>query len=142
MKNQPRLSPENPKRNPSPRLKNLSKLMLVSSIVAEIPVALPPKTISQYAWYDDDSTVKVYIELGKAGLEGVIAENITSTFNPRELHIVVKDTKGSNHQLRLPNLKQDIVPEKCTHRLRPTKILITLHKVESDKTWYDLLEKK
>jgi len=102
--------------------------------------------IVNWSWMDDEALVKVFLDLAKIGEEkqGVKelnAENVTCNFGTKSLEVSIRNYKGQNHQLKISNLKEDIDPNGSKHRVTTSKIIITLKKVDKEKTWWDLERK-
>lgn len=76
------------------------------------------------------------------GVAELSSQDVSCQFNSRGFDLLLSNYKSATHQLKISNLKAEIVPEKCTCRIRPTKVILSLHKKDPDTTWYDLMEKK
>ncbi len=68
-------------------------------------------------------------------------ENVNSLFSQNGFDLTLKNYKGADWQLKMSTLNADIDPEKSSHRIRNSKVILTLHKVDESKTWWDLIAK-
>jgi hypothetical protein len=110
--------------------------VLLESGGASKPSTPPTVPMRNYAWSEEDGTVKVSVD----GADGALAteENTTVDFQPD--HFVCTVTlQGKVMQLKV-YLKKNIVPDQCKLRISKGKgIRLTLQKTEKGK-WYDLVK--
>lgn len=58
-------------------------------------------------------------------------------FKPMSFDVKFHDVQGKNYRCAIPKLNKEIVPEKCKVMIKPTRVIITLHKA-SKGNWLDL----
>lgn len=61
-------------------------------------------------------TAFIYIELQDVG--SLEKDQIKVDFGKRRLSVVVTNLKGKSHELNLPNLGGEIIPENCKYKVR------------------------
>lgn len=70
-------------------------------------------------------------------LEGVEQEKVDAVFKRMSVDIKFHDVQGKNYRCAIPKLNKEIVPEKSKVVVKPSKVIITLHKA-SKGNWLDL----
>eukprot|EP01103_Thecamoeba_quadrilineata_P014341 TRINITY_DN4251_c0_g1_i1.p1 TRINITY_DN4251_c0_g1~~TRINITY_DN4251_c0_g1_i1.p1 ORF type:complete len:157 (+),score=45.22 TRINITY_DN4251_c0_g1_i1:66-473(+) len=89
--------------------------LLNKEVVQEKPVLRPQVNIEKYAWLEEKSVVKIYIELPDIGTHD-------------------KEKIGTDYHLGLPKLYDKIRPQESKHRVLAQKVILTLQK-NREKTW-------
>ena len=85
------------------------------------------KKIAKFSWSDEETKVKIYIELNQ--FRGKISESMVSvSYDEFECNIEVMDEDDVTNVLNLYKLYEKIEPEKSTVRWSAKRITITLHK--------------
>ena len=74
-------------------------------------------------------------------LEGASKEKVVTDFKPKSLELKVHDVNGKNYRFIVPKLCKTINPEASTIIVKPTRIILTLKKVDKG-TWADLHSKE
>mmetsp|Transcript_130140 Transcript_130140/g.278081 ORF Transcript_130140/g.278081 Transcript_130140/m.278081 type:complete len:198 (-) Transcript_130140:44-637(-) len=96
-----------------------------------------------YAWGDEGSKVKVYLEFPEGSL-GTPELKVEPKFEDWSFEVVVSGVAGSSEIVGVTNgahrLSGKIVPEKCQWRLNSSKsrLTVTLVKVEEQESWSTL----
>ena len=83
---------------------------------------------------------RVFVDFAKLGIEAgvtVSTEDVSCTFSERGFELRVC-ASGNRQRLCMRNLREPIAVEKCAFRLRNTRIVVVLHKVDEQKTWWEL----
>mmetsp|Transcript_22921 Transcript_22921/g.52548 ORF Transcript_22921/g.52548 Transcript_22921/m.52548 type:complete len:204 (+) Transcript_22921:64-675(+) len=99
-----------------------------------------------YAWGDDGGKVKIYLEFPSGGLDHKDCK-VDTNFDKKSFEVVVRGIGGSSEAIGVRNgeheLSNDIVPEKCTHRVSASKnkITVTLVKADEQEPWSNLKKK-
>ncbi|MQL89222.1 hypothetical protein Taro_021788, partial [Colocasia esculenta] len=89
-------------------------------------------TLGSFSWDQDNEKLKIYVSL-----EGVEQEKVDAVFQPMSIDIKFHDVQGKNYRCAIPKLNKVIVPEKCKMVVKPSRVIITLHKA-SKGNWLDL----
>eukprot|EP00743_Colponemidia_sp_Colp-15_P000684 GILK01000761.1.p1 GENE.GILK01000761.1~~GILK01000761.1.p1 ORF type:complete len:176 (-),score=17.93 GILK01000761.1:116-643(-) len=98
------------------------------------------KEIKSYAWADDDDNVKIYITLADEGdLTQLSAESFIFTPAEERIEFIVKGGNAS-YRLKFDRLHEEIVPHESHHRVRSSKVILTLKK-KNTATWRELCRK-
>ncbi|ERN06697.1 hypothetical protein AMTRI_Chr01g134860 [Amborella trichopoda] len=100
-----------------------------------VPVTTPGlnyTTLSSFSWEQDAEKLKIYIFL-----EGVDHEKVETVLKPMSVDVKFHDVQGKNYRCAIPKLNKEIVPEKSKVIVKPSKVIITLHKA-SKGNWVDL----
>ena len=109
------------------------------------PTGPEPKTITSFAFLDDEDVIKVYVTL-EGDLAGVVAEDISATFNKEKfndncsMEVMIK-AKGLVHRLAAEKLGGVIVPEECKWKITkksPPKLIVSLKKADPRNGWSQL----
>eukprot|EP01103_Thecamoeba_quadrilineata_P014342 TRINITY_DN4251_c0_g1_i2.p1 TRINITY_DN4251_c0_g1~~TRINITY_DN4251_c0_g1_i2.p1 ORF type:complete len:174 (+),score=45.02 TRINITY_DN4251_c0_g1_i2:66-524(+) len=106
--------------------------LLNKEVVQEKPVLRPQVNIEKYAWLEEKSVVKIYIELPDIGTHD--KEKIVSNFTEESFEFHIYDYKGTDYHLGLPKLYDKIRPQESKHRVLAQKVILTLQK-NREKTW-------
>jgi len=93
--------------------------------------------ISDFAWENLSSTVKIYITFKDAA--SIPNGNISVNFKKESFEVLVNDFNGKNYRFFLRTAKS-IVPSESTFKKTSSKIIVVLKK-EDDSTWSQI-EKK
>ncbi|XP_046330903.1 calcyclin-binding protein-like [Haliotis rufescens] len=101
-----------------------------SSVRQEVSIYTEP--IKKYAWDQSDKFMKLYVTLD--GVQGIPAENVTSTFTNRSVKLVVKGLNKKNHELFIARLCEEITPETSYHKVKTDCVLLMMKKASST-TW-------
>ncbi|XP_067661942.1 calcyclin-binding protein-like [Haliotis asinina] len=101
-----------------------------STIRQEVKVR--SEQIKKYAWDQSDKFMKLYVTLD--GVQGIPAENITSTFTDRSVRLVVKGLNNKNHELFIARLCEEITPDNSYHKVKTDCVLLMMKK-SSSITW-------
>ena len=96
--------------------------------------------ISKYSMMDDDTRVRVHVPM--AGVDALAAGSIHVDFRERSFDLHVRTNDGKTHRLHVPILQEQVVPEECTVRRRPGKLILSLSKKDGTKAWYELRKSK
>ena len=104
------------------------------------PVAQPAdsalyREVKSYGFDDTDKAMKLYINLDGCG--HVPDSEVELSCTEKSMMFRVRSHKLC---LALKPLAKEIVPSKCTFRMKPNEAVVTLVKATSGK-WYELLEK-
>ncbi len=91
---------------------------------------VPSSAITQYAWADEDSNVKIYIDLDNVG--ELPKENIVLDFSKTSFSLLIIGYNGGNLKLAFSKTFDDM--EEVYFKLKPSKVILTLKKV-SEKKW-------
>mmetsp|Transcript_24437 Transcript_24437/g.44844 ORF Transcript_24437/g.44844 Transcript_24437/m.44844 type:complete len:204 (-) Transcript_24437:103-714(-) len=99
-----------------------------------------------YAWGDDGAKVKIYLEFQSGGLDHKDCK-VETNFGKRSFEVVVRGLGGTDEVVGIRNgeheLSNDIVPEKCSHRVSASKnkVTVTLAKADEQEPWSNLKKK-
>mmetsp|Transcript_28669 Transcript_28669/g.66496 ORF Transcript_28669/g.66496 Transcript_28669/m.66496 type:complete len:203 (+) Transcript_28669:166-774(+) len=99
-----------------------------------------------YAWGDDGSKVKIYIEFPSGGLDHADCK-VETNFGKKSFEVVVRGLGGGQEVVGVRNgeheLSNEIVPDKCSHRVSASKnkISVTLVKADGNEPWTYLKKK-
>ena len=102
----------------------ISKSESVTEKKAEIN---PVIKIAKYSFSDEDSKVKIYIELNQFK-NPISKDMIEINFQELSLAVRIVDEQSNEYALSLTKLYEKIEPEKCSWRWTEKKITITLVK--------------
>ncbi len=100
--------------------------------------AAPPErrrcAITRYSWLDEDTKIRIYIPVDDERFQRPDA--ITLTWTEKSV-VLAADLGDEVHTFAVPALYDTIVG--ASHRVKPTKIVVTLKKPPDSKfKWYDL----
>jgi len=111
----------------------LPKKLASSEVVKEKGI----KTISNFAFLDDSSMVKVYINL-EGDLAGVSMSQVESEFSERTLMVTI-ETAETIHRFWVDRLAYDVDPLRCKVIINKSgKLVLKLHKKDHTKHWQKL----
>ena len=107
-----------------------------AQVVAEVKSAV--KKIAKYSWLDEDSKIKIYIDLAQFQTQ-ITKEMVDVSFEDYACNIKVIDEDGTEHVLNLSKLHEKIMPDKCSFRHSDKRISITLKKW-LETSWTELIK--
>lgn len=93
------------------------------------------KTISDYAWVDEPTHVKVYLKL--PGVHKVPKQNIVSRFRELSLDCTVYDLNGNNWQFAITELPMEVVVKDSYHQVRENELKLYIKK-HVRTSWFKL----
>lgn len=96
------------------------------------------KKITTYAWDQTDKFIKIYVS-NLAGVQDIPRENVTLTKEGDHYVLLVSELRGSNHQLVLPKLLQDVSETNC--KVKTDEVVVLLKKASAGK-WETLSAKE
>ena len=96
------------------------------------------KKIAKYSWLDEESKVKIYIDLAQFPTT-ITKEMIDITFDDYKCSIKITDEDGTLHVLTLDKLHEKIIPDKSSFRHSEKRISITFKKW-LETAWTGLLK--
>jgi len=99
----------------------------VDATASPIFIAVP---ITNYAWSDEDTKVKIYIDLPDIG--ELDKEKFVMDWKEDSFSFTVMDYKEKNHRLTYSKLFAEI--ESGVFKVKPQKIIVTLKKME-ERSW-------
>ena len=98
----------------------------------------PVKKIAKYSWLDEDTKVKIYIDLAQFPTQ-ITKEMVDVKFDEYLCDIKVIEEDGTTHVLNLSKLHEKIMPEKSSFRHSEKRISITLKKW-LETSWSELIK--
>jgi hypothetical protein len=113
----------------------------LAAAAASSPV-VAAESMKGYAWADDGTKVKIYVDLSNIGEhseEKIILVNTELSFSLTVLDYAASgsdgenETKEKNLRLKINTLFAAI--EKCTMKVKENKIIVTLKKSDGDQSW-------
>merc|ERR1712228_928397 len=99
-----------------------------------------------YAWGDDGAKVKIYVDFPEGSL-GHADTRIEPKFEATSFEVLVHHPGGGAEVYGITNgehvLSNEVVPDKCTHRINSSKsrLTITLAKKDPKESWSSLKKK-
>ena len=101
-------------------------------------VETPVKKIAKYSWLDEESKVKIYIDLAQFPTQ-ITKEMIEVKFDEYLCDIKVVDEDGTQHVLNVSKLHEKIIPDKSSWRHSEKRISITMKKW-LETSWSELIK--
>mmetsp|Transcript_18122 Transcript_18122/g.23846 ORF Transcript_18122/g.23846 Transcript_18122/m.23846 type:complete len:175 (-) Transcript_18122:194-718(-) len=92
-----------------------------------------PQNITNYAWSDDTSKVKIYISMD--GIGELSDDDIELNWSEEMISILIRNFNEKDYGLHISNLNNKIT--NATYKKKPNKIILTLTK-DLEVSWHDL----
>ena len=147
------IAPQKPARTPVPKAKPKTKPLPLPKPISIAPVAAPSVTyqsIDKFAFDGgsiNDKFVTLYIPIPGVGSIPDKMEQISCDFKTAEFDLIVRNLNDKSYRLIKDKLEHDIIPEKSKYIVKADKIVVKLHKLETDvggvfSTWTKLTDPK
>lgn len=145
------IAPAKPARTPAPMPKTkpvpLAKPIAVAPMT---PSSVTYQSIDKFAFDGgsiNDKFVTLYIPIPGVGSVPDKKEQITCDFKSASFDLIVRNLNGKSYRLIKDKLEHDIIPEKSKYIVKADKIVVKLHKLETDvggvfSTWTKLTDPK